>query len=83
MNESIATNTLLYFLYIWSLFWKGVALWRAAHYKQRNWFVVILVLSTIGILELIYLFRFSKKRLTFAEMKTWKNAFVKRVPEEK
>jgi hypothetical protein len=82
MSDVLWQNAILYFLYIWSLFWKGIALWRAAHYKQRNWFVVMLVLNTIGILELIYLFRFSKKRFTLDEMKTWKDAFVKRVPEK-
>ena len=76
-------NVAIYTLYIWSLIWKGFALWRAAHQRQRNWFVVILVLNTIGILEIVYLFRFSKKRLTIAEMKTWQNPFVKRVPEKK
>lgn len=82
MIEGFWPNTLLYVLYIWSLFWKGIALWRAAHYKQRNWFIVILVLNTVGILELIYLFRFSKKRLSLDEMKTWKDVFVKKVPEK-
>lgn len=83
MGEPLAQNIILYSLYIWSLFWKGIALWRAAHYKQRNWFVVLLVLNTIGILEIIYLLRFSKKKLTIDEIKSWKNIFVKKVPAEK
>jgi methionyl-tRNA synthetase len=82
MGESFAQNFILYTLYIWSLFWKGIALWRASHYKQRNWFVVMLVLNTIGILEIIYLLRFSKKRLTLDEVKSWKNVFIKKVPEK-
>ncbi len=76
-------NALIYFLYVWSLIWKGIALWRAAHYKQRNWFVVMLVVNTVGLLEILYLLRFSKKRLTLDEVKHWKNNFVKRSPEEK
>lgn len=55
----------------WSIFWKGIALWRAANLNQRNWFLVILVISSLGIIELVYLFGFSKKKLTFAEMKSW------------
>lgn len=82
MGEFFWQNVLLYVLYIWSIFWKGIALWRSAHYRQRNWFVFMLVLNTIGILELVYLFRFSKKRLTFDEMKNWKNIFIKKVPEK-
>ncbi len=57
---------------IWSFFWKGVALWRAANHKQRNWFIVLLLpVNTVGILELLFLFKFSKKKLTFPEIKSW------------
>jgi hypothetical protein len=83
MDVNIWQNSLIYFLFVWSLIWKGIALWRAAHLNQRNWFIVMLVLNTIGILEIVYLFRFAKKRLTYQEMKQWKNIFVKKVPEKK
>ena len=62
---------LLLALYVWSLIVKGVAMWRAAHLKQRNWFIAILVLNTLGIVELVYLFKFAAKRLTIAEIKSW------------
>ncbi len=58
-------------VFIWSTLWKGVALWRAAKLGQRNWFIAILVISTVGVLELIYLFKFAKDKLTFAEIKSW------------
>ena len=48
-------------LAIWELIWKGLALWRAAKNGQLAWFVVILILNTVGILEIIYLIFFSKK----------------------
>ncbi len=85
MNESLLANIVVFAFFIWTVFWKGIALWRAAHYKQRNWFVVMLVLNlnTLGIVELIYLLRFSKKRLTLTEIKSWKNVFVKKVPVKK
>ena len=83
MTPAFWANFAIYFLYLWSLFWKGIALWRAAQFKQRNWFVALLILNTIGILELVYLFRFAKKRFTFEEIKTWRNYFVKNVPEKK
>lgn len=44
---------------VWSLAWKGWALWRAAQNKALAWYIAILVLSTIGILEIIYIFFFS------------------------
>lgn len=70
---------LLYVLTIWSLIWKGIALWRAANTHQRNWFLVMLVLNTAGLLEIIYLFRFAKKRLTFKEIKQgFQNTFFKK-----
>lgn len=64
-------SLLLFAAYLWTLLWKGIALWRAANLKQRNWFVAILVLNTLGILELAYLFYFAKKRLTVSELKFW------------
>jgi hypothetical protein len=48
--------SLLPFLAIWSLFWKGHALWHAAGRRQGWWFVALLVFNTIGILEIIYIF---------------------------
>lgn len=42
-------------LVIWSLIWKGLALWQAARRNEQKWFVIILILNTVGILELIYL----------------------------
>jgi len=82
MDIAFWQNFLIYVLYIWSLIWKGIALWRAAHLKQRNWFIVMLVLNTVGLLEIVYLFRFAKKRLTFEEIKSWKKVFLKRVPDK-
>ena len=48
-------------LVVWSLMWKGVALWRAARNNQITWYVIMLFVNTVGILEIIYLFWFSKK----------------------
>lgn len=46
---------------VWSLVWKGLALWRAAQRGDTAWFVVLLVVNTLGILEILYLYVFSKK----------------------
>jgi len=67
-----------YLIGLWSLIWKGLALWRASKGDQKIWFVAILVLNTVGVLEIIYLFRFAKKRLTIAEIKTWRELLKKR-----
>jgi hypothetical protein len=62
---------------IWSTLLKGIALWGAANLKQRNWFIVMLIVNTIGILELVYLFRFATKRLTVKEVKSWTSKLKK------
>lgn len=46
---------------IWSLVWKGLALWKAARRGTSVWFVVLLVVNTVGILDILYLYVFSKK----------------------
>lgn len=50
----------LLLLIIWSLFWKGLALWHAGRRGQPWWFVIMLVINTVGILEIIYLFALCK-----------------------
>lgn len=46
---------------VWSFVWKGLALWKAARQNSKAWFVVLLILNTLGILEILYLYVFSKK----------------------
>ena len=41
---------------IWSIVWKGLALWRAAKRGEKVWFIIFLFVNTVGILEIIYLF---------------------------
>jgi methionyl-tRNA synthetase len=49
-------------LSIWALIWKGIALWKASRNNHKIWFIILLVANTVGILEIIYIFFFSKKR---------------------
>lgn len=63
---------LIFIAIVWQLTWKGIALWKSAGQKQRNWFLVLFIfvpLNDLGILEIIYLFRYSKKRMTIADVK--------------
>jgi hypothetical protein len=61
--ELLTQNQILTILAIaWTLPWKGVALWRAARNEHKGWFVALLVLNTFGILEILYIFVFSKKK---------------------
>lgn len=43
-------------LVVWSLIWKGLALWHASRKGQPWWFVALLVINTFGLLEIVYLF---------------------------
>lgn len=40
---------------IWSLVWKGLAMWKSARKGEKVWFVIFLIVNTAGILEIIYL----------------------------
>lgn len=46
----------LVLMIIWSLIWKGLALWRSAKRNDTVWFVIFLVVNTVGVLEIIYLY---------------------------
>ena len=52
----------VFLLILWTLPWKGVALWKAAGNKHLGWFIAIFLLNTLAILEIIYIFGFSKKK---------------------
>lgn len=47
----------------WILIWKGLALWKAAKRNSPNWFVILLIVNTIGILEILYYYLFSEMNL--------------------
>jgi hypothetical protein len=49
-------------LTIWDLFWRGKALWRAAKNNSLYWFIALLVVNSLGILPIIYIYFFSKKK---------------------
>jgi len=44
----------------WSLIWMGLALWKAAKEGSKVWFVILLLVHTMGILDILYIFVFSK-----------------------
>lgn len=52
---------LLVLVIIWSIIWKGIALWKAAKNSDKAWFIVLLIINTVGILEIFYIFVFAKR----------------------
>jgi hypothetical protein len=51
---------LLILIVIWTVIWKGLALWKSARLGNKGWFVVLLIVNTLGLLEILYLFIFSE-----------------------
>lgn len=46
---------------VWNIFWKGLALWHSGRRGEEWWFIALLFLNTLGILEIIYLFTVAKR----------------------
>ena len=57
-----ANSWIIWLILLWTLPWKGVALWKAARNEHKWWFIALLVLNTMAILEIIYIFFFSGKK---------------------
>jgi Family of unknown function (DUF5652) len=49
-------------LAIWTLFWKAMSLWKSARAGHRVWFVIFMIVNTAGILEILYLFVFTRTK---------------------
>jgi len=48
---------------VWTLIWKGLALWKSARKHHFIWFVILLIVNTLGILEILYIYLFSEMKL--------------------
>ncbi len=47
---------------LWVLPWKAVSLWKAVKNDSKPWFIALLIINTLGILEILYIFIFGKKK---------------------
>ena len=56
LGQHSVFNLFFIIIFIWSLFWKGLALWHSARRESKIWFIILLIINTVGILEIIYLF---------------------------
>jgi hypothetical protein len=62
ISPGIAT-IILSLILIWTLIWKGFALWKSAKKNHSIWFIIMLIINTIGILEILYIYVFSEINL--------------------
>ena len=68
---------------IWTLIWKGFALWHSAKNQQNGWFIAILIFNTMGLLPIIYLIWFKPRESKKIEEKVVKNKPLKKVVKTK
>ena len=51
-------------LIVWSVAWKGIALWKAGRHDQLLWFIALLLVNTAGLLEILYLLFWQGRKKT-------------------
>jgi hypothetical protein len=62
LNQIVQQNIWwLILIFVWSTAWKAWALWIASKKDQKVWFLIFIILNTAGILEIFYIFYFSKQ----------------------
>jgi len=61
-TATVIPTWLLLVAMVWVLPWKGYALWTASRNSHKKWFIVLLVVNTLAILDIIYIFFISKKK---------------------
>lgn len=64
LSNPYQASAAIFVLTIWSVIWKGIALWKAARNGQKYWYTAILILNTFGLLEIIYLLSLRFKLLS-------------------
>lgn len=62
IQDPFLASILSLLVILWVLPWKGYALWISAKKGQKWWFIALLVINTLAILEILYIFVFSKKK---------------------
>ena len=63
MEQYLIENQWIFLLMLlWVLPWKGVALWKAVRNSHKKWFIAILIVNTFALLEIVYIFYFSRKK---------------------
>jgi methionyl-tRNA synthetase len=73
----VTLNLALILLTLWTVPWKVYSVWLAVKNNHKKWFVALLIVNTVGILEIFYIFRVAKK--SWAEVseafgRAWRSA---------
>ena len=61
--ETLSQNGLLILILamIWTLPWKGYSLWTASKMGHKRWFIALIILNTLAIVDIFYIFYIAKK----------------------
>jgi len=63
MQEFIMQHPwVIYAIIVWTLPWKGIALWKAAKKGNKIWFVILFLINILAILDIIYIAFASKEK---------------------
>lgn len=63
MEQFLADNVVwLLVVMTWTIVWTGLALWTSARRGSKGWFIVFLLVNTVGLLEIIYLLAVKRKK---------------------
>ncbi|MEX2029205.1 MAG: DUF5652 family protein [Candidatus Paceibacterota bacterium] len=57
-------NILFVVITIWTIIWKAYAVWLAVKHSHKKWFLALIILNTVGLLEIFYVFKIAKKSWT-------------------
>ena len=66
----LAILPILAIIALWTVVLKGFALWHAAKNEQKWWFIALLIINTLGILEIVYLIWFRPSSPYFCNKKS-------------
>ncbi len=55
LGAPFLSSALLVPLVLWSVIWKGIALWQAARRDQLGWYIALLIINSVGVLPIIYI----------------------------
>jgi hypothetical protein len=64
MLMNLGESLILIIIGLWATAWKGYSLWLSARSGQKKWFLVLLIINTIGILEIYYIFKVQNKKIS-------------------
>jgi len=60
-TNPVLLSVVILVIVVWTLPWKGYALWLSARNGHKWWFIALLLVNTLAILEIVYIFAVGRK----------------------